>query len=101
MLSGTTGIADIFALLLWQMIWAITEIAAGLLLVVLASSFIMRSFRLHQSHGHGALLPWFYDHLIHGHDPRPWLRRRSRRAVRRLAVSRVKQMRRLEAIVRG
>ena len=99
MLSGTTGIADIFAQLLWQMVWAIAEIAACLLLLVLASSLIMRSIRLHQSNV--ALLPWVYDHLIHAHDPRPWLRRRSRRAVRRFAVSRVRQMRRLEAIVRG
>jgi hypothetical protein len=99
MLSGTAGIADIFALLLWQMAWAIAEIAGCLLLIVLASSFIMRSIR-HQQ-GHAGLMPWWYDQFLHGHDPRPWLRRRSRRAVRIVAVSSARQMRRLEAAVRG
>jgi hypothetical protein len=99
MLSGTTGIADVFALLLWQMAWAIAEIAACLLLVVLASSFILRCIRQHQ--GHVSLMPWAYDQFLHDHDPRPWLRRRSRRAVRIVAVSSARQMRRLEAAVRG
>jgi hypothetical protein len=99
MLSGTTGIADIFALLLWQMTWAIAEIALCLLLIVLASRLILRSIRQHQ--GHANMMPWLYDHIVHGHDPRPWLRRRSRRAVRIVAVSSARQMRRLDSIVRG
>jgi hypothetical protein len=92
---------DIFALLLWQMTWAIAEIAACLLLIVLASGFIMHGIRQHQSHNHGGLMPWWQDHVLHGHDPRPWFRRHSRRAVRRMAVSRVRNLRRLEAVVRG
>ena len=101
MMSGTRGFADLFALLLWQMAWAIAEIAACLLLVVLASGFIMRSIRNHQGHVHGGLMPWWYDHLLHGHDPRPWIRRRSRRAVRRITVTSARQMRWLDAAVRG
>ena len=99
MLSGTTGIADVFALLLWQMAWAIAEIAGCLLLLVLASRFILRSLRQHAAHA--SMMPWWYDQFIHDHDPRPWLRRRSRRAVRIVAVSSARQMRRLESVVRG
>jgi len=99
MLSGTTGIADVFALLLWQMAWAIAEIAGCLLLLVLASRFIFRSLRQHAVHA--SMMPWWYDQFIHDHDPRPWLRRRSRRAVRIVAVSSARQMRRLESVVRG
>ena len=99
MLSGTTGIADIFAMLLWQMIWAIAEIAGCLLLLVLTSRFILRSLRQHQAHA--SMMPWWYDQFIHDHDPRPWLRRRSRRAVRIVAVSSARHMRRLDSIVRG
>ncbi len=99
MLNGTTGIADIFALLLWQMAWAIAEIAGCLLLIVLASSFILRSIRQHQENV--SLMPWAYDQFLHDHDPRPWLRRRSRRAVRVMAVSSTRQMRRLGSVVRG
>ena len=99
MLSGTTGIADIFALLLWQMTWAIAEIAGCLLLILLASRFILRSLRQHQANA--TLMPWWYEEFMHEHDPRPWLRRRSRRAVRIVAVSSARQMRRLESVVRG
>ena len=99
MLSGTTGIADVFALLLWQMTWAIAEIAGCLLLIVLASRFILHSLRQHAAHA--SMMPWWYDQFMHDHDPRPWLRRRSRRAVRIVAVSSARQMRRLESVVRG
>jgi hypothetical protein len=99
MLSGTTGIADIFALLLWQMTWAIAEIAGCLLLIILASRLILRSIRQHQVHAN--IMPWWYDQFVNDHDPRPWLRRRSRRAVRVVAVSSARQMRRLDSIVRG
>lgn len=99
MLSGTTGIADVFAMLIWQMTWAIAEIALCLLLILLASRLILRSLRQHQAHA--SMMPWLYDHIVHGHDPRPWMRRRGRRALRIVAVSSARQMRRLDSIVRG
>ena len=99
MLNGTTGIADVFALLLWQMVWAIAEIAGCLLLILMTARFILRSLRQHAAQA--SVAPWWYEEFVHDHDPRPWLRRRSRRAARIVAVSSARQMRRLEAVVRG
>jgi hypothetical protein len=101
MLSGTTGIADVFVMLLVQMLWAIAEIAACLLLLVLASRFILRTVRDQLRHEHGAFMPAWYERALHGHDPRPWLRRRSRRVVRRITVTGVRRIRWLDHAVRG
>jgi hypothetical protein len=101
MLGGTTGIADVFVMLLVQILWAIAEIATCLLMLVLASGFVLRTLRAQLRHDQGAFMPAWYERALHNHDPRPWLRRRSRRAVRRITVSGVRRMRWLDHAVRG
>jgi hypothetical protein len=94
MLGGTTGVADVIVLLFRQMAFAIAEIAVCLLLLVLASGFVLRTLRQQLRHDEGALL------MLHIHDPRAWMRRRGRRAVRRVTVSSARGIRWLDDVVR-